>query len=188
MARAAKPSTLRLVAGKWRGRKIEFFEAEGLRPTSDRIRETLFNWLQDSIRGAHCLDLFSGSGALGLEAASRGAEMVVMVESNPATVRQLQTQVARLGAEEVTIWQGSALDYLAHLDHRFDLLFLDPPFNSHLLDSTLSMLGDSDSLKPQSRIYIEFPRRNPPQLPSGWQFEKLKTAGEVGYGLAAADA
>ncbi len=175
---------MRIIAGQWRGRKLAFHEAEGLRPTGDRIRETLFNWLQDSLRGAHCLDLFSGSGALGLEAASRGAEMVVMVESNPRTVQQLQSQVARLGARQAVIWQGSALDYLARFDHAFDVVFLDPPFDSDLMDKALAALDGGAMVKPDTRIYLEFPRAREPALPQGWRFDRRKQAGDVGYGLA----
>jgi len=177
---------VRIISGQWRGRKIEFHDAEGLRPTGDRIRETLFNWLQDDLRGAHCLDLFSGSGALGLEAASRGAEMVVMVESNPRTVQQLQSQIARLGARQAVIWQGSALDYLARVDHPFDLVFLDPPFNSDLMDKALATLGATPAINANTRIYLEYPRHREPELPTGWRFDKQKQAGDVGYGLASA--
>ncbi len=176
-------SSIRVISGRWRGKKIEFYPADGLRPTGDRLRETLFNWLQYDIEGAHCLDLFAGSGALGFEAASRGAELVVMVDLNAATVRQLQKQTASLETERIIIWQGSAEAYLDKFQHQFDLVFLDPPFDSELMAQTLEALERSDNVDEATKIYIEYPKQAVPVLPDGWSFERQKTAGDVGYGL-----
>lgn len=180
-----QPSSVRIISGKWRGKKIQFYPAEGLRPTGDRLRETLFNWLQYDIAGAHCLDLFAGSGALGFEAASRGAELVVMVDSNSATVRQLQKQTASLETERIIIWQGSAEAYLEKFQHQFDLVFLDPPFKGELMAQTLAALERSNHVDGATRIYIEYPKREQPSLPDGWTFERQNTTGDVGYGLLA---
>jgi 16S rRNA (guanine966-N2)-methyltransferase len=178
-------SSIRIISGRWRGKKIEFYPADGLRPTGDRLRETLFNWLQYDIEGAHCLDLFAGSGALGFEAASRGAELVVMVDLNAATVRQLQKQTASLETERIIIWQGSAEAYLDKFQHQFDLVFLDPPFDSELMAQTLKALERSNNVDEATRIYIEYPKQAEPVLPAGWSFERQKTTGDVGYGLLA---
>ena len=178
---------VRIIGGQWRGRKLQFFGAEGLRPTGDRIRETLFNWLQPSIEGSRCLDLFAGSGALGFEAASRGAAEVVMVEYHPATVRQLQSQIALFDADNLSVRQGSALHYLNNLTAAVDLVFLDPPFHSDLLQLSLDAIKPDRMLRPNGRIYLEYPLRQPPSLPPGMDFIRQKKAGEAGYGLIAPD-
>ncbi len=178
-------SSIRIISGRWGGKKIEFYPADGLRPTGDRLRETLFNWLQYDIEGAHCLDLFAGSGALGFEAASRGAELVVMVDLSAATVRQLQKQTASLETERIIIWQGSAEAYLDKFQHQFDLVFLDPPFDGELMAQSLEALKRSNNVDEATRIYIEYPKQAEPVLPDGWSFERQKIAGDVGYGLLA---
>jgi len=180
-----EPGQVRIIAGQWRGRKLHFVGAEGLRPTGDRMRETLFNWLQPSIEGSRCLDLFAGSGALGFEAASRGAANVEMVEYNPATVRQLQSQIARFDATNLSVTQGSALQYLQQLDQPVDLIFLDPPFHSDLLQLSLDSIDPGTMLRPNGRIYLEYPLRREPTLPAGMAFIRQKKAGDVGYGLIA---
>ena len=177
---------VRIIAGQWRGRKLKFYGAEGLRPTGDRMRETLFNWLQPMIEGSRCLDLFAGSGARGFEAASRGAAEVVLVEYNPATVAQLRREAERFGAGNLRIEQGSALQYLETLGAPVDLLFLDPPFHSELLQLSLDLVRP-EMLRPGGRIYLEFPLRRPPTLPEGMAFVRERKAGEVGYGLIGHD-
>jgi len=174
---------LRIISGQWRGRNVAFSAAEGLRPTGAKIRETLFNWLQDKIVGANCLDLFTGSGALAFEASSRGAEHVVMVENNPATVRSLRSQVAQFNAHNIEVWQGSALDFLQGNQSTFDLILLDPPFAGKLLQQSLERLASGQHFNVGALCYIEYPQRKIPLLPKGWHFLRQKKSGEVGYGL-----
>jgi 16S rRNA (guanine966-N2)-methyltransferase len=156
-----------------------------LRPTPDRVRETLFNWLQQKVAGARCLDLFAGSGALGLEALSRGAAEVVFVETAPAAAQTLRTQLKRLGGEA----KGRVLDmgaarFLRTPGEPFDLLFLDPPFGQDILPDCLAQLAGGNWLKDGALVYLENERSaGLPTLPAGWQVLKSKTAGEVGYHL-----
>ncbi|MGD9163167.1 MAG: 16S rRNA (guanine(966)-N(2))-methyltransferase RsmD [Chromatiales bacterium] len=177
-------SVVRIIGGQHRGRKLPFAELPGLRPTGDRIRETLFNWLQPVIEGARCLDLFAGSGALGMEAASRGAARVVMVEQAGAVVRQLQRNRELLGLDQVNIVRADALQFLEQSPTPFNIVFLDPPFAQNLLAAlcqrlTLGWLADG------ARIYLEEDNsREFPVLPEGWQWLKQKRAGQVRYGLA----
>ncbi len=178
---------VRIIAGQWRGRKIRFYGAEGLRPTGDRMRETLFNWLQPWIEGSRCLDLFAGSGALGFEAASRGAAEVTLVEYNPVVVRQLRAEAERLGATRVEVVQTSALQYLDTLTEPVDLIFLDPPFHSELLQLSLDTIDPQAMLRPGGRVYLEYPLRRPPTLPDGMSFVRQKETGTVGYGLIGVD-
>ena len=128
-------NSVRIIGGGWRGRRITFPDVPGLRPTPDRVRETLFNWLQHDIAGARCLDLFAGSGALGLEALSRGAKELVFVEQSVAASRALQEQLARLGAERRSqVVEMGAARYLRGAAPAFDIVFLDPPFGRDALD------------------------------------------------------
>lgn len=183
LKKPVRTSQLRIIGGQWRGRNLEFYAAEGLRPTGGRIRETLFNWLQGRVEGAECLDLFTGSGALAFEAASRGAARVVMVENNPATARSLRGQMAHFQTGGMEVWQGPALDYLRENESAFDLVLLDPPFTGHLLQQSLDLLASGRHLKSGAFCYLEYPRRETPDLPEGWAFFRQKSAGEVGYGL-----
>lgn len=177
----SKPNQLRIIAGQWRGRKLSFPDAQNLRPTPDRIRETLFNWLAPLLTGARCLDLFAGSGALGFEAASRGAARVVMVDHNPDIVRELRLNQQRLSADVIQIVQQEAEFYLARPGEQFDLVFLDPPFkDAGLLQHSIRLLTESACLKAGARIYLEMPTKAPEtSLPGGWLQEKQKTAGRV---------
>ncbi len=181
-----EPGQVRIIAGQWRGRKLAFIGAEGLRPTGDRMRETLFNWLQPMIEGSRCLDLFAGSGALGFEAASRGAADVMLVEYNPATAAQLAAEAERFGADNIRVEQGSALQYLQTLDEPVDVMFLDPPFHSELLQLSLDLI-ESRMLTPAGRIYLEYPLRRPPTLPEDMVLLREKKAGDVGFGLIGID-
>lgn len=178
-------SQLRIIGGRWRGRSLEFSAADGLRPTGARIRETLFNWLQDRIEGANCLDMFTGSGALAFEASSRDAGRVVMVENNPLTIRSIREQMAQFQATNMELWQGSALDFLKDSQSTFDLVLLDPPFAGSLLQPSLERLASGQHLSSGAFCYLEYPQRDVPVLPKGWHFHRQKKAGEVGYGLAA---
>ncbi len=179
-------NTLRIIGGHWRGRRIEFPDNPGLRPTGDRIRETLFNWLQTDVAHASCLDLFAGSGVMGFEAASRGAASVVLIDSSPVVVKSLQVNCENLGAgKSVRIIQSAALDFLQQNTQLFDIVFLDPPFSSDLLIPCLQSLSQSACLKPESKIYIEFPKDFSPgeYLALNWQILKEKKAGQVKFNL-----
>jgi 16S rRNA (guanine966-N2)-methyltransferase len=179
-------NSVRIIAGLWRGRRIHFPDLPGLRPTPDRVRETLFNWLQHSIAGTRCLDLFAGSGALGVEALSRGASEVVFVEQDPAAARALQEQLLRLGGEgKGRIAQMGAARYLRNTATAFDIVFLDPPFKTNALGLYIPMLAAGNWIKPGGLIYLENERvAGVPQLPPQWELLKSKSAGEVGYHLA----
>jgi 16S rRNA (guanine966-N2)-methyltransferase len=188
MARAARKgasNTLRIIGGQWRGRKLRFADGEGLRPTTDRVRETLFNWLQPLISGARCLDLFSGSGALGLEALSRGAGEVVFIERNPRAVQALKENLALLQADNAEVRQGDALAWLRGEAKAFDVIFLDPPFRQDLLGPALKLLAEGGWALPGTRVYIELEvEQGEPELPPGWELLRSKQAGQVAYHLA----
>jgi 16S rRNA (guanine966-N2)-methyltransferase len=180
-----KSNQVRIIAGRWRGRKVSFPSEQGLRPTSDRIRETLFNWLAPSLPGASCLDLFAGSGALGFEAASRGAARVVMVERHPNVAQTLRENRQRLGASCVDIIQGDAEAILSGTTEQYDVVFVDPPFeNNALLEKTIRLLATSRCLKPAGQIYVEMPRNTRlATIPKHWVAVRRKTAGQVAYEL-----
>ena len=181
---------LRIVAGNWRSRLLDIADVEGLRPTSERIRETLFNWLAPGIAGTRCLDLFAGTGALGLEALSRGARSVVFVERSPVAAKQLENNIAILGgaSSAADVVRGDALDYLRHAaDDAFDIVFLDPPFADDRLSETCRLLAEGSLLADGALVYLEMERsQHEPELPDGWQAEKKKTAGNVRYMLVRA--
>ena len=136
----ARTNEIRIIGGQWRSRKLQFPSVEGLRPTPDRVRETLFNWLRDDIEDARCLDLFAGSGALGFEAASRGAANVVMVDADAKVGSALRQACGVLDAPVVHICQDNALRYLAGLPSSFDVIFLDPPFNKGWIERVCPIL------------------------------------------------
>ncbi len=180
----SKTNQVRIIGGIHRGRKLPVPDQPGLRPTGDRVRETLFNWLQPLLPGAACLDLFAGSGALGLEAASRGAGRVLMLEQSPAVVRQLRENVDLLGLEKVQVEQADALLRLQAEVEPFDIVFLDPPFSEGLLPRACGLLQSNGWLKPDARIYIETDAaRGLPELPAQWRLLKEKKAGQVVYAL-----
>lgn len=175
---------LRIVGGRWRGRKLRFPDAPGLRPTPDRVRETLFNWLEQDLTGLRCLDLFAGSGALGFEAASRGAVCVVQVERNSAVCEALKRNCALLDAHQVEVIRSEALRFLNGPVEPFDIVFLDPPFHHTLVEPCCHLLDAKGWVIPEGRIYIEAEKRLSLEgLPETWQSLKAKQAGEVGYHL-----
>jgi 16S rRNA (guanine966-N2)-methyltransferase len=178
---------VRIVGGSLRGRKLDFPDVAGLRPTPDRVRETLFNWLAPHIGGMRVLDLFAGSGALGLEAVSRGAAQAVLVESNQAAAIKLRESVIRLGLGNVHVEMTDAMGYLKRVvtgQPPFDLIFLDPPFNAGLQGPALGLIGSTGVLAAGGFCYLESPRRAAlPPLPGGWTLHRSGTAGEVGYHL-----
>jgi 16S rRNA (guanine966-N2)-methyltransferase len=185
-ARAGSARVLRIIGGSWRGRRLRFPAAALIRPTPDRVRETLFNWLGARIAGARCLDLFAGSGALGLEALSRGAAHVSFVERDAAAVRELRARLTEWGARDAEVQRGDALRFLAHRTLPFDIAFLDPPFASGLLEEAAALLEGNGWLSVGALIYVECgAREGVPLLPAGWLALKAKRAGEVGYHLYA---
>lgn len=180
----SKSSMLRIIGGRWRGRKIRFDEQPGLRPTPDRIRETLFNWLAPHIRGARCLDLFTGSGALGLEALSRGAAEVVFIDQSAEVVSRLLAIVDDLSIDNAQILQGQ-IPSLEFTQPAFDIIFLDPPFHENLLASSYIWLNHNRLLKENSLIYIEAEKElSDLGLADNWQLLKSKQAGQLQYHLA----
>src|ERR1700675_3848327 len=149
-------NSVRIIGGGWRGRRVSFPDIPGLRPTPDRVRETLFNWLQHAIAGARCLDLFAGSGALGLEALSRGAGRLVFVEQAVAASRALQEQLNRFGgASRAQVGEMGAARYLRSAGEPFDIVFLDPPFGHGALAEYVPLLGEGLWLKPGALVYLE---------------------------------
>jgi 16S rRNA (guanine966-N2)-methyltransferase len=182
--RGAQARELRIIAGRWRGRRWRFPAAATIRPTPDRVRETLFNWLQSRVSGARCLDLYAGSGALGLEALSRGAASVLFVENDAAAARALRALLAEWGGEGGTVLQADATRFLARPAQPFDLVFLDPPFTAGVLGTSCERLAAGGWLAPGARVYVEQARRvAPPALPEGWRELRAGAAGEVGYHL-----
>ena len=182
---AGRTGSVRIIAGEWRGRRLRFPAADGLRPTSDRRRETLFNWLGADLTGLHCLDLFAGSGALGFEAASRCTSRVVMVESARVVVRSLTQSRDELGAEQVEIVGQPADRFLATAEPTpWDIVFLDPPFaRPELARAAVTTLA-AQPLAPRARIYIEIDahRREELPIPTTWERHREMTAGDA-HGL-----
>ena len=175
----------RIISGKWRRRRLRFPGCRGARPTPDRVKETLFNWLGSRVEGAVCLDLFAGSGSLGFEAASRGAASVTMVEVDVSLASHLRKTSERLGALGIDIVQGDALEWLPRTTGRFDIVFLDPPFSTPLLERSCRSLSACDRLAPEAMVYLECERaRGVPPLPEGFQLFREGCAGEVRYHLA----
>lgn len=179
-------SVLRIIAGKWRGRRLGFVAEPGLRPTPERVRETLFNWLQPLIPGSRCLDLFCGSGALAIEALSRGASSVTMVDRSAAVIREVRTNLERLGEYgAATLVRADACDWLqATREPAYDIVFLDPPFNSKLATQCLHLLVRSALLAPCARVYLESAIDEPAPVPGpGWTLHRERFAGNVAYRL-----
>lgn len=171
---------VRIIGGEWKRRLLTFPDQQGLRPTADRVRETLFNWLGQDLAGLSCLDLFAGSGALGFEAASRHARQVVMVDLARPVIAALRNNAEMLGAgSKVEIVAASALAYLQSTSQRFDVIFVDPPFASDLLAQALPLLDRR--LQDGGSVYIE--SASMPELPEGWQIKRQGKAGKVFYML-----
>lgn len=172
---------VRIIGGIWRSRVIRFSEIEGLRPTPDRVRETLFNWLGQHLDGKTCLDLFAGSGALGFEALSRGAVAVTMIEQSSGAIRSLRENALALGAGNANIVQANGLQFLRGAAKPFDIIFLDPPFNRGLLEQALSILRPW--LNSDGKVYAESELSF---APSGeWKILKQSRAGQVKFQLMA---
>jgi 16S rRNA (guanine966-N2)-methyltransferase len=186
--RPGESGVLRIIGGEWRGRKFRFPPVAAIRPTTDRVRETVFNWLQPMVVGSRCLDLYAGSGALGLEALSRGAREVVFVDVDAAVVRHLGETLAAFGCDRGRVVRSDALRFLAGAPEPFDVVFLDPPFAEPVLDAACSAIERDGWLAPGGLVYLEAPAvAGPPELPVGWTLLRSKRAGEVGYHLARRD-
>jgi 16S rRNA (guanine966-N2)-methyltransferase len=181
---ARYPGKIRIIGGAWRGRRLPVPHSSGLRPTPDVVRETLFNWLAPYIEGSRCLDLFAGTGALCLEALSRGAASVVMVEQAAPVAQRLRQNLARLHAGGAEVIQADALEFLGRPPRPFDIIFLDPPFASDLIGSCAELIEARGWLRRGGFVYIEAPAARPPPLPPGWTLWRSKRAGRVGYHLA----
>lgn len=179
------PGRLRIVAGNWRGRRLPIPDVEGLRPTAARVRETLFNWLMPWIPGKRCLDLYAGTGALGLEALSRGAASCLFIERHPTARRQLAANVETLGAASATLLFGDALERLTDIEPAsIDLAFLDPPFQGDRPGAVCRRVAESGILAPAARVYVETDRAlGLPGLPAAWRIAKSARAGQVAYAL-----
>ncbi|MFZ5606549.1 MAG: 16S rRNA (guanine(966)-N(2))-methyltransferase RsmD [Pseudomonadota bacterium] len=179
----ARPGSVRIIAGQWRGTRLPVPDRPGLRPTSDRVRETLFNWLQPVLPGARVLDLFAGSGALGLEAASRGAARVQLVEADPPLAQILAAAAARLDRQHrVAVHQGDALAFLrTHAEPPFDIAFVDPPFAAGLWPAVLELLPAR--LAARAWLYVESPADRVPQVPAEWALHRENHTRQVRYAL-----
>jgi 16S rRNA (guanine966-N2)-methyltransferase len=176
------PGHVRIIAGRLRGSKLPVADRPGLRPTSDRVRETVFNWLQPVLPGARVLDLFAGTGALGFEAASRGAASVLCVERDPALATSLREQAARLHADAVRVRQADALALLREPPaEAFDIVFLDPPFDAGLWEPAAALLGPW--LAPSAWVYVEAPAGRAPALPADWVTHRTSATRDVQYAL-----
>ena len=176
-----KPGTVRIIAGKWRGRRLPVPDIEGLRPSGDRSRETLFNWLQPSLAGARCVDLFAGTGVLGLECVSRGAAEAVLVDKSRKAVAAMRQSVELLGAVQVPVVEAEAISWLgSHPARWVDIALVDPPFGHGTAQLVINQLDLMDVIKPGGMVYLEsagyeiLPLAGP-----GWQNIKEKLVGEV---------
>lgn len=176
---------VRIIAGRWRGRKLHFAESKGLRPTPDRVRETLFNWLAPVIEGARCLDLFAGSGVLSFEALSRGAKLAVMTEQSALAADKIQENIHLLSADHASCYPIHFKKLGEFIpDQRFDIVFLDPPFYQNRIAEGVKWLTTQHCLANPAYIYIETEKSlYPLVLPKGWEILRSKTAGEVNYYL-----
>lgn len=187
MNASLKSAGIRIIAGRCRGRRLQVPPGDGLRPTPERLRETLFNWLQADLAGARVLDLFAGSGALGLEAWSRGAVALTLVEQDPAHLRILRQNAAACGVPPQAVQHADALAWLRGPVQSFDLVFLDPPYGQGLIATSAALLEQGQWLAPQALIYVELEAALAPQLPAllpaNWQIKRAKTSGQVSYNL-----
>ncbi|BBQ81832.1 TPA: 16S rRNA (guanine(966)-N(2))-methyltransferase [Kluyvera ascorbata] len=175
---------IRIIGGQWRGRKLPVPDSPGLRPTTDRVRETLFNWLAPSMVDARCLDCFAGSGALGLEALSRYAASATLLEMERHVAQQLQKNLATLKAGHGKVVNTNSLTFLNQAGTPHDIVFVDPPFRKGLLEETLRLLESNGWLADGALIYVESEVENGlPPVPAGWDLHREKIAGQVAYRL-----
>ncbi|KZN43731.1 16S rRNA (guanine(966)-N(2))-methyltransferase RsmD [Pseudoalteromonas luteoviolacea] len=184
--RKKKPQTqsnghIRIISGKFKGRKLPVKDVEGLRPTTDRVKETLFNWLMADIRHASVLDCFAGSGNLGFECLSRFAQDATFIELDKGAAAQIKANAVTLGLDNAVVFNASALEYLKNNQNNqtFDVVFLDPPFRKDLLSPCCDLLEQHQWLHENTLIYVEFEKESMPELPDKWQLLKEKQAGQV---------
>jgi 16S rRNA (guanine966-N2)-methyltransferase len=175
---------VRIISGLWRGKKLPVYDTQGLRPTTDRVKETLFNWLAQDIPHAKCLDLFAGAGSLGFEAASRQADKVTMIELNPTVFKQLKQNSTTLNASNIELVNGDAMQYLSKPGSPHHIVFIDPPFRQGLVNQTCQYLEENQWLSNDAMIYLEAEKEWPMEdLPINWELHREKTAGQVCYRL-----
>lgn len=174
---------IRIIGGHLRGSKIDVPQSQGLRPTPDRVRETLFNWLQPVVDGARCLDLFAGSGANGIEAMSRGASELALIERDPHLAQGLRDVAARLKLEHTEIVCADALAWLKRSGRPFDLVFTDPPFAHNLAPQAARLLEDGGWLAPSAMVYMELPADRAADVPANWSIHRQGRAGALSYTL-----
>lgn len=180
----AATGQIRIIGGQWRGRKLPVPDSPGLRPTTDRVRETLFNWLAPSMVDAHCLDCFAGSGALGLEALSRYAASATLLEMERSVAQQLQQNLATLKAANAKVVNTNTLTFLANPGTPHNIAFIDPPFRKGMLEETVRLLENNGWLADDALIYIESEvEKGLPPVPAHWQLHREKVAGQVAYRL-----
>jgi 16S rRNA (guanine966-N2)-methyltransferase len=180
MSKSGKNNRVRIIGGDWRGRRLEVADVPGLRPTGDRARETLFNWLQPWVAAAECADLFAGTGALGCEAASRGAMSVLMIEKNSKAQAVLRQSIEQLQAEQVKLHAGGAMSLIEEFKpDSFDLVFVDPPFDSNLGGLVLERLDKSGCVRRGGFVYVESPASTILPAPEGWSVWRDQQLGEV---------
>ena len=184
MAHTSPLSSVRIIGGKWRRRRLYFPVLPGLRPTHDRIRETVFNWLIPYLEGASCLDLFAGSGALGFEALSRGAKQVTLVDNTPQLVQALKKNAASLNANPIEIVQAQCPTHVPPLQFSpFDIVFLDPPFHQGLVLPAIQWLQQQAYLVDLALVYVETEQGADPPLPSHWQCLRAQKTASLTYSL-----
>lgn len=187
MNKRPKSNSIRIIAGTWRGRRLPVLDSVGLRPSTDRVRETLFNWLMHEVPGSRCLDLFAGTGVLGLECLSRGAEFVHFVELDPLVAGALEANLEKLqvGDDKAKCTKASALRVLSDMPcDLYDLVFLDPPFNSMLLAQSIDLLRESNCLSQHALVYIEHSASlEQLEIPENWKLYRSASAGQSHYGL-----
>ncbi|OCG19275.1 16S rRNA (guanine(966)-N(2))-methyltransferase RsmD [Gilliamella sp. WF3-4] len=174
--------SIRIIGGKWRGRKLPVLDKQGLRPTTDRIKETLYNWLMPVIHDSDCLDCFSGSGSLGFEAASRGAKSVTLLEKDKQVAQLLNKNKQLIDKDTINVYHTDTLQWLNKpAEKQFDIVFIDPPFHQALVAKTVSALGNNNWLKPSAYIYIETEIGHDltAYIPTNWHLHREKTAGQV---------
>ena len=177
---SAQDAKIRIIGGEWRSRKLNVLTANGLRPTGDRIKETLFNWLMPWTHGSRCLDVFAGTGSLGLEALSRGAGFVQFIELHPPAADQISSNLKTLKCDRANVSAGSALKWLEQTcEQPYDIIFIDPPFSECLWQNTIDRLHKHGYLSADSMIYVETPKNQPIETPSNWRLHRQKAAGQI---------
>ncbi len=179
-----RKSQLRIIGGDWRSRKLQFPDIPDIRPSPQRVRETLFNWLTPKIEGATCLDLFAGSGALSFEAVSRGATSAILIECNMEICAQIKIEAQRFGTKKINAVCARSEQYIKQTKQSYDIIFVDPPFYRKLVETTIMQLSASDCVLPKKTlVYVEHEAEKSLELPPNWQWWRQSRAGEVGYGL-----